>query len=139
MNMKTIETTTLTETTYDNRSSKDKWFFRGEVYYAELETGEEHEQRKKRPVVIIQNNIGNKYSPNVIVACVSSKKAERYANKPIPTQMSITLDRESVVMCEQIKTISKTRLRERVGELTSSQLVQLDDCIMKSLGLKWID
>lgn len=139
--MRPIIGATTEKLTYEDEKKYDpnRRVFRGEVYYAKLPAGEEHEQTKLRPVVIIQNNIGNKYSPNIIVACISSTKTGRFANKPMPTQMEITLDKDSIIMCEHIQTISKTRLRERIGELTSKQIIQLDDCILKSLGLKWID
>lgn len=134
--------------------SKEQWYFRAEIFYAEvgdldkLSSAKEDAKegdgiKKKRPVLIISNNLANKnpYNPNVIVACITSSPAKiaKFKRKPSPTQMLIMIgDRESLILCEEIKTIAKSRLTDKVGELTSEQIIIVNDTLEKSLGLKWI-
>lgn len=114
---------------------KIKRCFRGEIYYADMSglhvIGSE--QSGTRPVIIIQNDVGNYYSPTVIVAVITS--SELKAEKNIPTHLNIDLFRPSTIMCEQIITISKMRLREKIGQLPPNLIAELDEKIMISLGL----
>jgi mRNA interferase MazF len=106
---------------------------RGEIYYIDLddEEGVGSEQSGSRPAVIIQNDVGNTYSPTVIVATITSSKVK----KNIPTHMVIDLQKVSTILCEQIKTVSKNRLKDKMGELSKEDMTVLDDKIKISLGL----
>jgi mRNA interferase MazF len=103
---------------------------RGDVYYITLPKGEGSEQGGTRPAVIIQNNVGNTYSPTVIVATITSA-----GKKYMPTHLDIMLEKPSKILCEQIMTISKDRLQEKVGVLTEDILKKLDIKLKLSLGL----
>jgi mRNA interferase MazF len=103
---------------------------RGEIYYVDLGDGVGSEQSGHRPAVIIQNNMGNLHSPTVIVAVITT------ASKPnIPTHLKIFLKGESTILCEQIRTVSKTRVRDKIGVLTKKEMMLLDEKLKKSLGL----
>ena len=110
---------------------------RGEIYYANL--GEEtvgSEQTGTRPVLIIQNNIGNKYSPTIIVACITSKV---YKNE-IPTHVrlsteDVNLATNSLVLCEQIKTIDKSRLSNYVATLGAGDEKRVNAALRLSLSV----
>jgi len=109
---------------------------RGDVYYADLNPVVGSEQGGVRPVLIIQNDIGNKYSPTIIVAAITSKinKAQ------LPTHVEISandssLDRDSVILLEQIRTIDKKRLKSEVAKLNGEILQRVDSAIEISLGL----
>jgi mRNA interferase MazF len=109
---------------------------RGEIYYADLSPVIGSEQGGTRPVLIIQNDIGNKYSPTVIVAAITSQ-----INKSkLPTHLEINstqygLSKDSVILLEQLRTIDKKRLKERVGRLEDDLMRQVDDALYISLGL----
>jgi len=109
---------------------------RGEIYKADLNPVIGCEQGGMRPVLIVQNDVGNKYSPTVIVMAITSK-----INKSrLPTHIELFaeesgLERDSVVLCEQVRTIDKSRLRERLGELTPAQLKQVNAAIAISFGI----
>ena len=108
---------------------------RGEIYYADLSPVIGSEQGGIRPVLIIQNDVGNKYSPTVIAAAVTSK-----INKAkLPTHIELNaveygLVKDSVVLLEQIRTIDKRRLKERIGELPDSTMNMVNDALLISLG-----
>ncbi len=107
---------------------------RGEIYYADLSPVIGSEQGGIRPVVIIQNDIGNKYSPTTIVAPITSKKKTR-----IPTHVLINnpcLKCTSLILLEQIRSIDKTRLKEYIGRLTSKELKKLDLAASSSINIK---
>ena len=109
---------------------------RGEIFYADLSPVIGSEQGGIRPVIIIQNDIGNRYSPTVIVAAITSQ-----INKAkLPTHVEISseeygLNRDSVVLLEQVRTIDKQRLREKIGKLDELQMVKVNDAISVSFGL----
>ena len=109
---------------------------RGDVYYADLNPVVGSEQGGVRPVLVIQNNIGNKYSPTVIVAAITSKieKAKLPTHVEIPADRS-NLNRDSVVLLEQIRTIDKKRLKRRVTHLNDNILKRVDEAVEISLGL----
>lgn len=109
---------------------------RGEVYLADLSPVQGSEQGGRRPVVIIQNDVGNKYSPTVIVAAITAK-----INKAkIPTHVELNkrqhaLDKDSVILLEQIRTIDKNRLFEKLTVLSDDKMEEVNDALMISLGL----
>ncbi len=109
---------------------------RGYLYYADLSPVVGSEQGGVRPVLIIQNDIGNKYSPTVIVAAITSQ-----INKAkLPTHIEISaheygLNKDSVILLEQIRTIDKKRLREKIGCLDKNMMLKVDNSLQISLGL----
>ena len=109
---------------------------RGYLYYADLSPVVGSEQGGVRPVLIIQNDIGNKYSPTVIVAAITSQ-----INKAkLPTYIEISaheygLNKDSVILLEQIRTIDKKRLREKIGCLDKNMMLKVDNSLQISLGL----
>lgn len=111
---------------------------RGEIYLADLDPVQGHEQGGIRPVLVIQNERGNKYSPTTIVACVTSKA---YKKTPLPTHYylpeSIPMFEKSVVLLEQIKVIDKDRLHKRIGRLSKGQMKAIDKRLLISLGMNY--
>lgn len=108
--------------------------FRGQIYYADLSPVVGSEQGGMRPVLIIQNNLGNKHAPTTIVAPITSK----FSKKILPTHIELTgLDnlRNSVVLCEQIRVIDKQRLRTYMCEVPPEIMALVDEAIKISLGL----
>jgi mRNA interferase MazF len=109
---------------------------RGDIFYADLSPVIGSEQGGVRPVLVIQNDIGNKYSPTIIIAAITSQ-----INKAkLPTHVEINapeygLPKDSVVLLEQIRTIDKKRLRERIGKFSEDMMDYVDDCLKISLGL----
>ena len=109
---------------------------RGEIYYADLSPVVGSEQGGMRPVLIVQNDTGNKHSPTVIAAAITSKMDKA----KLPTHIELSarsygLSRDSVVLLEQIRTIDKSRLRERMGQLDESTMTKVDNAIAVSFGL----
>lgn len=109
---------------------------RGEIYYADLSPVVGSEQGGVRPVLIVQNDIGNKHSPTVIAAAITSRKEK---NK-LPTHISLSaascgLEKDSVVLLEQVRTLDKRRLKERMGELDSDSMSQVNNALSVSFGL----
>ena len=108
---------------------------RGELYYADLSPVVGSEQGGVRPVLIIQNNTGNKYSPTVIACAVTSQltKARLPTHIEIP-QGNYGLLKDSVVLLEQIRTLDKRRLKEKLGVLDEPFMRRVDKAILISLG-----
>ena len=110
---------------------------RGDIYYADLSPVIGSEQGGVRPVVIIQNDIGNKYSPTVIAAAITSQ-----INKAkLPTHIEISAEKygllkDSVILLEQIRTIDKKRLKEKMGHLDEVAMLLVDEALFVSFGLK---
>lgn len=109
---------------------------RGEIYYADLSPVVGSEQGGIRPVLIVQNDVGNKHSPTVIAAAITSKQEK----SRLPTHISVQasscgLAKDSVVLLEQVRTLDKRRLKERMGELDSGSMQQVNDALQVSLGL----
>lgn len=109
---------------------------RGELYYADLSPVVGSEQGGVRPVLIIQNDIGNKYSPTVIIAAITSQ-----INKAkIPTHIELSsrefagLQKDSVVLLEQLRTLDKRRLKEKIGALTPVKMEKVNNALLISLG-----
>ena len=108
---------------------------RGQIWYANLDPIKGSEQGGYRPVLVVQNNIGNKFSPTTIIAIITSRTTK--AN--LPTQYWLNaacgLPSKSMVECEQVRTIDKTRLTRLVGTLRKSDMTEIDKRLMISLGL----
>ena len=110
---------------------------RGDIYYADLSPVIGSEQGGLRPVLIVQNDVGNKYSPTVIAAAITS----RVSKTKLPTHIDIYaskvgLAKDSVVLLEQIRTIDKSRLKEKIGHIDDSQIIsQLNNALGVSFGL----
>jgi len=109
---------------------------RGDIYYADLSPVVGSEQGGIRPVLIVQNNVGNKHSPTVIAAAITSQ-----INKArLPTHIELNartygLSRDSVVLLEQVRTLDKRRLKERMGRLDDDLMHQVDSALTVSFGL----
>ena len=108
---------------------------RGEIYYADLNPVVGSEQGGIRPIVVLQNDVGNKYSPTVIAAATTSKlgKARLPTHIQLPKD-TCSLPKDSVVLLEQIRTIDKSRLKERIGKLPDGVMQQINDALLVSLG-----
>ena len=109
---------------------------RGDIYYADLSPVVGSEQGGVRPVLIVQNDMGNRFSPTVIAAAITSQKDK----SRLPTHISVSshdcgLARDSVVLLEQIRTIDKRRLKERMGKLDDQSMTQVDRALSISFGL----
>ena len=109
---------------------------RGDIYYADLSPVVGSEQGGLRPVLIIQNDVGNRYSPTVIAAAITS----RMGKTRLPTHIDIYADkvglaRDSVVLLEQIRTLDKRRLKEKMGHLDEDSMQQVNSAIAVSFGL----
>ena len=109
---------------------------RGDIYYADLSPVVGSEQGGIRPVLVIQNDIGNKYSPTVIAAAITSQ-----INKAkMPTHIELAakdygLNKDSVILLEQIRTIDKRRLREKIGRIDDGLMASVNNALSISLGL----
>jgi mRNA interferase MazF len=109
---------------------------RGDIFYADLSPVIGSEQGGIRPVLIIQNDIGNKYSPTVIIAAITSQ-----INKAkLPTHIEINsdeygLNRDSVILLEQLRTIDKRRLKDKIGHINDDLMKEVNEALMISLGL----
>ncbi|MDD3164271.1 MAG: type II toxin-antitoxin system PemK/MazF family toxin [Oscillospiraceae bacterium] len=109
---------------------------RGDIYYADLSPVVGSEQGGTRPVLIVQNDTGNKHSPTVIAAAITSQTRKA----PLPTHIAINgpsvgLTKDSIVLLEQIRTIDKKRLREHMGRVDDTMMNQIDSAIAVSFGL----
>ena len=109
---------------------------RGDIYYADLSPVVGSEQGGLRPVLIIQNDVGNRYSPTVIAAAITS----RTGKTKLPTHIDVYaeragLARDSIVLLEQVRTLDKRRLREKMGCLDERAMQRVDNAIAISLGL----
>ena len=108
---------------------------RGDLYYADLSPVVGSEQGGVRPVLVVQNDVGNKYSPTIIAAAVTSQ-----INKAkLPTHIELSaidygLSKDSVVLLEQIRTLDKRRLKEKIGELSFSTMQKVNTALLISLG-----
>lgn len=110
---------------------------RGQIYYADLGAAFNSEQSGVRPVLIIQNNVGNKYSPTTIVAAITSSQSKA----KLPTHIELKasdvegLNKDSIVLCEQIRTIDKKRLKEFRGQLDDYTMMEVSAAIQTSFGM----
>lgn len=109
---------------------------RGDIYYADLSPVVGSEQGGTRPVLIVQNDVGNKYSPTVIAAAITSQKYKTQ----LPTHISVNaggcgLQKDSIVLLEQVRTIDKKRLKERMGNLPEEEMEKINRALSVSFGL----
>lgn len=109
---------------------------RGDIYYADLSPVIGSEQGGIRPILIVQNDVGNKYSPTVIAAAITSVLDKN----PLPTHIGVSgegagLAKDSVVLLEQIRTIDKKRLLEKTGHLEDDDMLRVNDALNISFGL----
>ena len=109
---------------------------RGEIYYADLSPVVGSEQGGVRPVLIIQNNIGNRYSPTVIAAAITSQQDK----SKLPTHISVAasgsgLQKNSIVLLEQVRTLDKRRLKEKMGDLDIESMNKVNHALSVSFGL----
>ncbi|MBO5906778.1 MAG: type II toxin-antitoxin system PemK/MazF family toxin [Clostridia bacterium] len=109
---------------------------RGDIYYADLSPVIGSEQGGLRPVLIVQNDIGNKYSPTVIAAAITSKMSKT----KLPTHIDVPcedagLSKDSIILLEQIRTIDKKRLKEKMGHLNDTTMASVNSAIQVSFGL----
>ena len=110
---------------------------RGEIYYADLSPVKGSEQGGIRPVLILQNDIGNRYSPTVIVAAITS----RLDKARLPTHIELdkyeyNLDKDSVVLLEQIRTLDKQRLKDRISEISEYKMREIERAMLISVGIE---
>jgi len=109
---------------------------RGDIFYANLNPVVGSEQGGTRPVLILQNDIGNRFSPTTIVAAVTS----RIKKGKLPTHVEISaerdnLEKDSVILLEQIRTIDKRRLKQKITHLDDETMIDVDEALIISLGL----
>ena len=111
---------------------------RGDIFYADLSPVIGSEQGGTRPVLIVQNDVGNKYSPTVIITAITSQ-----INKAkLPTHIELPgdeygLSKDSVILAEQVRTIDKRRLKERIGHLDDALMLQIDLALKISFGIDY--
>ena len=108
---------------------------RGDIYYADLSPVYGSEQGGVRPVLIIQNDKGNRFSSTVIIAAITSNTKKVFFPTHVLIDESSGLNKPSVVLLEQIRTIDKIRLEEKIGSIEESQMRKIDKAIELSLGL----
>lgn len=110
---------------------------KGDIYYADLSPVVGSEQGGNRPVLIVQNDVGNRYSPTVIVAAITSQMGKA----SLPTHIGISmqesgLPKSSVALLEQIRTIDKSRLKQYVGRISKNEMAMVDKAIQVSFGIR---
>lgn len=114
----------------------DRTIKRGDIYYADLNPVIGSEQGGTRPVLVISNDIGNKHSPTVIIAAITSRVLTK---KKLPTHFYLGevegLPANSIILFEQLRTIDKRRLKEYIGMIDSQQILAADKSLLISLGL----
>lgn len=108
---------------------------RGEIYYADLNPVVGSEQGGERPVLILQNDIGNRYSSTVIVAAVTSRLHKRNLETHVRLNAHL-LPKDSIVLLEQIRTIDKARILGYAGSVTESEMVRIENALLISLGMR---
>ena len=109
---------------------------RGDIYYADLSPVVGSEQGGMRPVLIVQNDMGNRYSPTVIAAAITSRKDKA----DLPTHIKVRAEgsglmQDSSILLEQVRTLDKTRLREHMGQLPDGDMLRVDKALSVSFGL----
>lgn len=119
---------------------KEDWAYRrGDIYYADLNPVCGSEQGGMRPVVVIQNNTGNKHAPTLIVAMVTTKSTKK---ENLPTHYLIknneAFSEPSVILLEQIRTIDKKRIKSYLGKTTKKEMLGIDKALLRSLSLNYL-
>lgn len=120
----------------DFRSVNNVLVRRGDVFYADLNPVVGSEQGGIRPVLVVQNDVGNKYSPTVIIAAITSQ----IEKAKLPTHVELQhddfgLEKDSVILLEQLRTIDKRRLKEKITFLDQDIMIKVDEALKISLGL----
>ncbi len=110
---------------------------RGDIFYADLSPVIGSEQGGIRPVLVIQNDVGNRYSPTIIVSAITSRQGKA----KLPTHIEIPgelygLNKDSVILLEQVRTIDKRRLREKTGHLDEGLMTKVNEALSTSFGLE---
>ncbi|MBP7175039.1 MAG: type II toxin-antitoxin system PemK/MazF family toxin [Thermoclostridium sp.] len=110
---------------------------RGDIFYADLSPVIGSEQGGIRPVLVVQNDVGNRYSPTIIVSAITS----RLSKAKLPTHIEIPgelygLNKDSVILLEQVRTIDKRRLREKTGHLDELLMIRVNEALSTSFGLE---
>ena len=108
---------------------------RGDIFYADLSPVVGSEQGGVRPVLVVQNDVGNKYSPTVIVAAITSQMNKVKLPTHVEVSAEFGLPKNSVVLLEQIRTIDKKRLREKVGFTDEFFMKKVNEALLKSVGV----
>lgn len=109
---------------------------RGDIFYADLSPVVGSEQGGIRPVLIVQNDVGNKFSPTVIVAAITSQRFKTN----LPTHIRVNADgsglaKDSIILLEQVRTLDKQRLKEKMGNLPDADMTRVDRALSVSLGI----
>ena len=109
---------------------------RGDIYYADLDMTVGSEQGGTRPVLIVQNDTGNKYSPTVIAAAITSQTKKT----KLPTHIEVSMEncgltKNSIILLEQVRTIDKSRLKEKMGHISDNLMNRVNNAISISFGL----
>ena len=106
-------------------------FLRGSVYYGNLGTNGEGVQSGVRPLLVVQNDTGNRHAKTTIVVPITTKQKRK-----MPTHFNIQMGKVSIVLCEQITIVHKSQLFDHIYTLTDTELAELDKALMASLGIK---
>ena len=115
---------------------KDWKYLRGDIYYADMEPHIGSEQGGTRPVVVLQNDVGNRYAPTLIVATVTSRtEKKRYQPTHVLIAHDTAFEKPSVVQLEQIFTIDKSRVQRFLGRLTQDEMQEIEKGVVSSLDL----
>ena len=115
---------------------KDWKYLRGDIYYADMEPHIGSEQGGTRPVVVLQNDVGNRYAPTLIVATVTSRtEKKRYQPTHVLIAHNTAFEKPSVVQLEQIFTIDKSRVQRFLGRLTQDEMQEIEKGVVSSLDL----
>lgn len=125
----------ILKTSVDNQSTFEDSIIRGDVFYADLNPVVGSETGGIRPIVIIQNNAGNKYSTTVIAAIASSARKRPYPVHIVLGKNAVGLKEDTTVLLEQIRTLDKRRLRKYLGRLDSKTMKRIDAAAACSIGL----
>ena len=118
------------------RETFEQTYLRGDIYMADLGKTTGSEQGGMRPVLIIQNDVGNRYSPTVVVATMTSSQSKR----PLPTHVALDandynhLQKDSVILAEQVVTIDKSKLIKKLDEINYKDMTKVETAILVSLG-----
>jgi mRNA interferase MazF len=108
---------------------------RGDIFYADLDPVQGSEQGGLRPVVIIQNDKGNKYSPTTIAVALTSNVHKNFLPTHVRTDNWAGLPKDSVILAEQVRTIDKSRLRDKIGHLSPRMMEEVEQALTVSIGL----
>ena len=114
---------------------KDEMVYRGEIYFADLDPVEGSEQGGRRPVLIIQNDVGNQYAPTTIVSAITSQEKKHIYPTHVRVRNVDGLEASSIVMLEQIRTIAKERLEFKIGQLNRKNMWRVNLAILISMGI----